>query len=145
MGASSAEIDQEIRETRGELEKKLDILERRAGSSARVYGRVAAGVAVGALAVVLGIVIYRRHRDGKLVNRLHDALVDMRDLPADVILRLKDQLPIKVVVTDKAHDQSAPNAWVTLAQKIAPALVGSAAGAVASRMRGTQSDTIASE
>ena len=144
MGASSAEIDQEIRDTRGELDAKLVILERRAASGARVYGRVAAGVAVGVLAVVVGAVIYRRRRDRKLVNQLHDAIDDMRDLPADVISRLKARLPIKIVVTDRANEASTPNGWVGLAQKIAPTVVGSAAGAVASRMRGTPSGTRAS-
>ncbi len=95
MGALSAEIDQEIRETRGELDEKLGILERRAASGARVYGRVAAGVAVGVLAVVLGLVIYRRRRDRKVVNQLHEALIDARDLPADMISRPKARLPIK--------------------------------------------------
>lgn len=145
MGASSAEIDQEIKDTRRELDEKLAILERRAASGARVYGRVAAVVAVGVVAVVLGVVIYRRRRDRKMVRQLHEALIDIRNLPADVISRLKDKLPIKVVVTDRAHDESAPNAWVSLAQKIAPTVVGSAAGAVASRMRGTPPDTLASE
>ncbi|HEY8634454.1 MAG TPA: hypothetical protein VIO34_05785 [Candidatus Dormibacteraeota bacterium] len=145
MGASSAQIDQEIKDTRRELDEKLAILERRAASGARVYGRVAAVVAVGVVAVVLGVVIYRRRRDRKMVRQLHEALIDIRNLPADVISRLKDKLPIKVVVTDRAHDESAPNAWVSLAQKIAPTVVGSAAGAVASRMRGTPPDTLASE
>ena len=110
-----------------------------------MYGRVAAVVAVGVVAVVLGVVIYRRRRDRKMVRQLHEALIDIRNLPADVISRLKDKLPIEVVVTDRAHDESAPNAWVSLAQKIAPTVVGSAAGAVASRMRGTPPDTLASE
>jgi len=145
MGASSAQIDQEIKDTRRELDEKLGILERRAASGARVYGRVAAVVAVGVVVVVLGVVIYRRRRDRKMVRQLHEALIDIRNLPADVISRLKDKLPIKVVVTDRAHDESAPNAWVSLAQKIAPTVVGSAAGAVASRMRGTPPDTLASE
>ena len=145
MGASSAQIDQEIKDTRRELDEKLGILERRAASGARVYGRVAAVVAVGVVVVVLGVVIYRRRRDRKMVRQLHEALIDIRNLSADVISRLKDKLPIKVVVTDRAHDESAPNAWVSLAQKIAPTVVGSAAGAVASRMRGTPPDTLASE
>ena len=145
MGASSAEIDQEIRDTRNELDAKLVILERRAASGARVYGRVAAGVAVGVLAVVVGVVIYRRRRDRKVVNRLHDALNQARDLPAGLVARLKERLPIKVVVTDRAHDDSTPNAWVSLAQKVAPTVVGSAVGVVASRMRGTPSDAAASE
>jgi hypothetical protein len=145
MGASSTEIDQEIRNTREELDAKLVILERRVASGARVYGRIAAGVAVGVLAVVVGVVIYRRRRDRKVVNQLQDALDDMRDLPADVIARLKARLPVKVVVTDRAHEARMPSGWVGFAQKIAPTVVGSVAGAIASRMRGTPSGTRASE
>jgi hypothetical protein len=145
MGASSAEIDQEIKDTRRELDAKLVILERRAASGVRVYGRVAAGVAVGVLAVVVGVVIYKRRRDRKVVNQVRDVLVDMKDLPAEVIARLKARLPIKVVVIDRAHEASTPNGWVGLAQKIWPTVVGSAAGAVASRMRGRPSGARISE
>jgi hypothetical protein len=146
MGASSAEIDQEIRQTRGELEDKLSLLERRAKSGARVYGRVAAGVAIGVLAVAAGAIIYRRRRDRALVKQLHLALFEtVRDLPQDVISRLKERLPIQVVVTDKGHDERSPNAWVSLAQKIAPTVVGSVAGAVVARMRGTPPETTTSE
>ena len=146
MGASSAEIDQEIRETRSELDQKLDVLERRAKASARVYGRVAAGVAVGVLAVAIGVVIYRRRRDRAFAKQLHHVLFEsVRDLPEKVTSRLKYKLPIKVVVTDNAHEESASNAWVSIAQKIAPTVVGSAAGAVVARLRGNPPAATASE
>ena len=60
----------------------------------------------------------------------------IRDLPQEVTSRLKESLPIKVVVSDKAHSDSTPNPWMSLAQTIAPTIVGSAAGAVVARMRG---------
>ena len=95
MGASSAEIDQEIRDTRSELDGKLGVLERRAASGARRYGRYAAGVAVGILAVGIGVVIYRRRRDRALVKQLYEALFEtIRDLPQEVNSRLKEKLPI---------------------------------------------------
>ena len=146
MGASSAEIDQEIRETRSELDDKISVLERRAKSSARVYGKVAAGVAAGVLVVAIGAIVYRRRRDRALVRRLHKVLFEtVRDLPQEVTSRLKEKLPIKVVVTDKAHDESSPNPWMSIAQKVAPTIVGSAAGAIAARMRGAPPDTAASQ
>ena len=145
MGASSAEIDQEIREARGELEQKLGVLEKRAASGARFYGRVAAGVAVGVLLVAIGVIVYRRRQDRALVKQLqHRLLETMRDLPEEVTSKLKEKLPIKVVVTDRAHDESTPSAWVSLAQKIPPTVVGSVAGALISRMR-TPTDTTVSE
>lgn len=146
MGASSDQIDQQIRETRSELDQKLTVLELRAKSSVRRYGRVAAGMAVGVFALAVGAMAYRRYRQRTVVKQLHDVLIQsMRDLPDDLTSRLKRRLPIKVVVTDRARVESTPNAWTNIAGKIAPAVVGSAAGAVVSRvMRGTPPDNSAS-
>jgi hypothetical protein len=145
MGASSDQIDQQIRETRSELDEKLTVLELRAKSSARRYGRVAAGVAVGVLAVAVGAMAYRRYRRRTVVKQLHDVLIQsiesVREMPDGLASRLKRRIPIKVVVTDRARAESTPNPWTNIAGKIAPAVVGSAAGAVVSRvMRGTPPD-----
>ena len=146
MGASSAEIDQEIRQTREELDQKLGILEQRAASGARTYGRVAAGVAVGILAVAIGVVVYRRRRRRATVKQLHKSLFKaVRDLPDGAKARLKEKLPIKIVVTDKDHEGGKSNPWASLAEKIAPTVVGSATGAILARMRGTPSGSTASE
>jgi hypothetical protein len=135
MGASSDQIDREIRETRSQLDQKLGILERRAASGARRYGRVVAGVAVGILAVTIGAIAYRRRRRQAAVKQLRDLLFEsVRDLPDEVTSRLKRRLPIKVVVTDGAHEESAPSAWTGIARKVAPAVAGSATGAVVSRL-----------
>jgi hypothetical protein len=143
MGASSAEIDQEIRETRSELEQKLGVLEQRAVSGARLYGRVAAGVAVGVIAVAIGVIVYRRRRDRALFNRLHHALFEtVRDLPEEVASKLKQKLPIKVVVTDRAHEESTPNAWGNLAQKIAPTVVGSVAAHLTHARHSNRHDSV---
>jgi hypothetical protein len=135
MGASSDQIDQQIRETRGELNQRLEVLELRAASGARRYGRVAAGVAVGILAVAVGVIAYRRHRRQTAVKQLHDMLFEsVRDLPNDRASRLKRRLPIKVVVTDRAHEEATPSLWAGIAGKVAPAVAGSAAGAIMSRV-----------
>ena len=141
MGASSAEIDQEIRDTRNELDQKLSVLERRAASGARRYGRYAAGVTVGILAVTVGVVLYRRRRDRAIVRQLHQVLFEtIRDLPEEVTSRLKKKLPVRVVVTGRDSDESSPNPWMSLVQRVAPTVVGSAAGAAFARMRGTPPD-----
>jgi predicted nucleic acid-binding Zn ribbon protein len=141
MGASSAEIDQEIADTRRELDQTLGVLERRAAMRAKAFGRIAAGVAVGVAAVAIGVVIYRRRRHRNVAKQLHHALVDsMRDLPQEVTTRLKKRLPIKVVVTDRADEERSPSAWTLIAGKLAPTLVGSATGAVMSRLRGSPAD-----
>ncbi|MEP6752563.1 MAG: hypothetical protein ABI959_07445 [Candidatus Dormiibacterota bacterium] len=138
MGASSAEIDQEIKDTRGELDKTLGVLESRAAKGARLYGRVAAGVALGVAAVVVGVIVYRRRRHKTVARRLHRVLFDtVRDLPEEMTSRLKKKLPIKVTITNKDADGGGGNAWTSIAGKIAPTLVGSATAAVMARLRGT--------
>jgi len=149
MGASSAEIDRQIRETRGQLDEKLALLEKRAASGARRYGRIAAGVAAGVAAIAIGVVLYRRRRQRSVVRRLHKMLSEsVPNLPAEAISRFKERLPIKVVVTDKAHEESAPSTWADIAQKVAPAVAGSATGALLARFgrtRRTPDDDSASD
>ena len=128
MGASSAEIDQEIREARGELDRQLTVLERRAASGLRRYGLMAAGLAVGVLAVTAGVVLYRRRRRTP-VTRLRRMVRSARRLPE----RARERLPIRVVVTDRAGDERSPGTLASIAQKVAPAVAGSATGAVLAR------------
>ena len=128
MGASSAEIDQEIREARGELDRQLTVLERRAASGLRRYGLMAAGLAVGVLAVAAGVVLYRRRRRTP-VTRLRRMVRSARRLPE----RARERLPIRVVVTDRAGDERSPGTLASIAQKVAPAVAGSATGAVLAR------------
>ncbi len=146
MGASSAEIDQEIKAARGELDETLGVLERRAARRARTYGKVAAGVLVGAAVVVAGVMIYRRRQQKRVVQRLHHVLFEsVRDLPHEMRSKLKKRLPIKVVITDKDDSAGEGGAWSGIAAKIAPTLVGSATGAVMARLRGTPDEAVAAD
>lgn len=128
MGASAAEIDQEIKKTRGELDRQISVLERRAASGARTYGLIAAGIAVGVVAVAAGIILYRRRRQTP-VRRLQKLVRSAQRLPR----RARERLPIKVVVTDRASEDSSPGALTSIAQKVAPAVAGSATGALLAR------------
>ncbi|HEY8814794.1 MAG TPA: hypothetical protein VIP57_06790 [Candidatus Dormibacteraeota bacterium] len=146
MGASSAEIDQEIKDTRGELDKNLQVLERRAARGARVYGLIAAGVAVGVGAVVVGVLVYRRRRQKRVAKQLHHVVFDsLRDLPESVKNKLKKNLPVTVVIGERADETNGGNPWSAMAAKIAPTLVGSATGAVMARLRGTPTEGVAAE
>ena len=99
---------------------------------------------MGAVAVAIGVVIYRRNRHRAVVKQLQHVLASVRDLPDDMTSRLKRRLPIKVVVTDKSDDESGTNVWADIAGKIAPAVASSVAGAAASRvMHGTPRDAAA--
>jgi hypothetical protein len=61
-------------------------------------------------------------------------LESFRDLPDDVASRLKRRLPIKVVVTGRAHEESGSGAWAGIARKVAPTVIGSVTGAIVSRV-----------
>lgn len=128
MGDSSAEIEQDIRETRDELDRQLNVLERRAVSGARKYGLMAAGIAVGVLAVAAGVVLYRRSRRTP-VTRLQTMVRSARRLPE----KARERLPIRVVVMDRTRDERAPGTLAGIAQKVAPAVAGSATGAILAR------------
>lgn len=134
MGASSVEIEREIRETRDRLDEELNVLEQRAASNARRFARVAVGVGVGVGAVIVGVMVYRRYRKRQTVNGLQDVLSSVRGLPDELTSRLKRRLPLKVVVTDGAQEDSGSHAWAGVARKVAPAVAGSAAAAIASRV-----------
>ena len=128
MGGSSAEIDQEIKDTRDELDRQLTVLERRAATGARKYGLIAAGIAVGVLAVAAGVVLYRRRRRTP-VTRLQTMVRSARRLPE----RARERLPIRVVVMDGTSDERSPGTLAGIAQRIAPAVAGSATGAILAR------------
>ena len=146
MGASSAEIDQEIRDVRGELGETLGVLEGRAARGALLYGRVVAGVAVGVAVVVVGVVVYRRRRQKNVARQLHRVIFEtVRDLPHEMTSKLKKKLPIKVTITNQDDDGSGGNAWTSIAAKIAPTLVGSATGAVMARLRGASNEAATAE
>jgi len=146
MGASSAEIDQEIKEARGELDETLGVLARRAARGARIYGGVAAGVLLGAAVVVVGVMLYRRRQQKNVARRLHNVLVEsVRDLPKEMTSKLKQRLPIKVVITEKDDAGGEGSAWNGIAAKIAPTLVGSATGAVMARLRRRPDEAIPAE
>jgi hypothetical protein len=146
MGASSAEIDQEIKEARGELDETLGVLARRAARGARTYGGVAAGVLLGAAVVVVGVMLYRRRQQKNVARRLHNVLVEsVRDLPKEMTSKLKQRLPIKVVITEKDDAGGEGSAWNGIAAKIAPTLVGSATGAVMARLRRRPDEAIPAE
>jgi len=89
---------------------------------------MAAGVAAGVLAVAAGVVLYRRRRRTP-VTRLQGMVRSARRLPE----RVRERLPISVVVTGRAREERTPGTLASIAQKVAPAVAGSATGAVLAR------------
>jgi hypothetical protein len=135
MGASSAEIDRQIKETRQHLDANLSVLERRAAASARRV-RVAVAAGVGLAAVVgTAFVIHAMRRKRSPAARIHDAIPRrVRRVPRAVTRKLKRPLPaVKVVAADQ-DTASASRAWESIAQRVAATMVVSAAGRLAARL-----------
>jgi len=144
MGASTDEIDRQIRETREHIDENLDVLEHRAASNAVRYGKIAA-VLVGVVVVAgASVLIYRRMnrptRSEQLRSMVMEALKDLpgslRDLPDEVSARLKKPLPsIKVVVNGAEADE--PSTVRRILRRVAPAVAGTASAAVMERLTRT--------
>jgi hypothetical protein len=135
MGASSAEIDQQIKETRQHLDENLGLLERRAVSGAKRMARIGAAVGVG-LAVTASVVlaVYTLRRRRTVAARLHHAVPDsIRDLSRAWSKKLKTRPAVKVVIADKEQSGDS-KAWRTIAQKVATTFAVSAATAITSRI-----------
>jgi hypothetical protein len=141
MGAAADEIDRQIDETRDHIDANLGVLEQRAASNAKRYGRVAA-VVLGVVAVAgAGVLIYRRinrpsRRDrlqGMLIAALKDLPDSLRDLPDEVKSRLKKPLPSIQVVINGKEDSKEPGAVESIVRKVAPAFVTTASGALIDR------------
>ncbi len=104
MGPSAAEIDQQIKETRQQLDANLGLLEARAARKARQVARIAGAVAVGVAATAgIGFFIYRMRQHRTASSRVSAAV------------RL-------------------PRAWESIARKAATTVAVSVAGGLASRL-----------
>jgi hypothetical protein len=141
MGDSADEIDRQIKETREHIDENLGVLEQRATSNAVRYGKIAA-VAVGVAVVAgAGILIYRRinrpTRREQLRSMLLEALKDLpdtlRDLPEDVVNRVKKPLPSIKIVVNGEEEAREPGTLESIVRRVAPALVGTASSAVIGR------------
>jgi hypothetical protein len=146
MGASADEIDQQITSTREQIDANLDVLERRAASSVRRVGVIAAaGLIVGLAVAGAAYVVYRTVRKPSLADRLHEMLPGaLADLPDDIKSRMKAR-PFKVMITDGSEEARA-GTWESIGQRLAPTIVSSAVSAVmAKAMRRRRSGTKAAE
>ena len=138
MGASSPEIDQQIKDTRQQLDANLVVLERRAASTARRAVRIAAAAGIGLVAAAgIGFAVYKLRRRRSLAARVHDALPrSMRRLPRNLVRNARRPLPtVKVVIAASGKGRE-PGAWESMAQKVATTVAASAAGGLTSHFVG---------
>jgi hypothetical protein len=143
MGPSKDEIDGRISETREHADENLGVPEQQAEWNGARYGKIAA-VVVGAAAVaIVGVLIYRRmkrpSRREQLGRMLVEALEDLpdmlRELPDEIVGRIKKPLPsIKVVVSPEAGAK-ARGAFESVVRRVSPAAVGTASNAFIGRFR----------
>ena len=142
MGASTHDIDRQIKETRDQIDENLGTLEQRAASTALQYGRIAV-IVIGAVAVTgAGILIYRRiNRRGRreklqrlVAQALRNLPDSLRERADEVKTTLKKPLPsVKVVINgDEAPRQ--PGTLESIVRRVAPAVVSTASGAVIDRL-----------
>ena len=79
---------------RQELEQRLAVIETKARMLARQHGRLAAGLALGAVAAFgVGMMFYRRGRKKSAVGRVRSSIPEAAwDLPEELIAQLKKPL-----------------------------------------------------
>ena len=134
MGASAREIERQIVETRARMDDNLTRLEGRAQSSAKRYGRIAGVVLGAALLGGLAFFVYRRTRKPTLRQRLDGLSIDhLRALTSEAAGSMRDRLP-SVTVRFNEKTEREPGTVEGILRKVAPALVGTAASALLSRV-----------
>lgn len=79
---------------RQELEQRLAVIETKARMLAQQHGRLAAGLALGAVAAFgVGMMFYRRGRKKSVVSRMRGSIPETAwDLPEELIAQLKRPL-----------------------------------------------------
>ena len=135
MGASTNEIDRQIRETRDQMDENLGALEARAAANTLQYGRIAA-IVLGVVAVAgASLLIYRRLRRPSKREQVSRMLEVLQDLPDDVLAKLKKPLPsVKVVVSGEPAVAQEPGTVERIVRRVAPAVVGTASSALLGRL-----------
>jgi len=134
MGASSAEIEQQITETRQHLDANLRVLERRAASGVRRVARAAAIVGVGiASAALVGFVAYRLTRQRSRASAVMDAMPRSFRRLFRRVAHAFEHRPRMINVAN-AEVSRGPSTWWTIAEKVGTAVAVSAAGALVTRI-----------
>jgi hypothetical protein len=77
-----------------ELEQRLAVIEAKARMLAQQHGRLAAGIALGAVAAFgIGMMVFRRRQKKSMVRRMRSSIPDAAwDLPEELIAQLKKPL-----------------------------------------------------
>jgi hypothetical protein len=141
MGASTDEIDRQIKETRDHIDENLGVLEERATSNAVRYGKIAAVVVGAALVTGAGVLVYRRFNRPTRTDQLRKLLVEalrelpdaLRELPEDVAAKIKQPLPSVKIVVNGEGEATEPGTLESIVRRVAPALVGTASSVVLGR------------
>jgi hypothetical protein len=79
---------------RQEVERKVAVIEMKARTLAHRHGRLAAGLALTAVAAFgLGMMFYRRTQRNSVVRRVHSAIPDsVWDLPEELVAQIRKPL-----------------------------------------------------
>jgi hypothetical protein len=79
---------------RQELDQRLAVIEAKARMLAQQHGRLAAGIALGAVAAFgIGMMVFRRRQKKSMMSRMRSSIPDAAwDLPEELIAQLKKPL-----------------------------------------------------
>lgn len=144
MGASTDQIDRQIKETRERMDENIGTLEERAAANAMRYGRIAAIVVAAVLAAGGAIFVYRRLRKPTFKDRLRSvsprALRGRARELGSRLRRVRKEMP---TVTLTVTDADEPGTVERIVRKVTPALIGTASTAVIEKVsgRGSREDT----
>jgi hypothetical protein len=133
MGASAREIEQQIKETRERMDENLSLLETRAASGARRYGKIAVIVAGVAAVAGAGFLFWRKTRRPALQSRIQSLSPNaLRALADEVAARLKRPLRSAKVTGNERNEEPGP--LQAIVRKVAPAIVATASSALLARL-----------
>ena len=88
------EVERPVNPRRQEMEQRLAVIRMRARSLAQRHGRLAAGLALTAVAAFgLGMMVYRRRQKNSVVRRMQSAIPDsVWDLQEELVAQIKKPL-----------------------------------------------------
>jgi|ERR1700730_6740748 len=88
------EVERPVNPRRQEMEQRLAVIRMRARSLAQRHGRLAAGLALTAVAAFgLGMMVYRRRQKNSVVRRVQSAIPDsVWDLQEELVAQIKKPL-----------------------------------------------------
>ena len=143
MGASTDQIDRQIKQTRARMDENLGALEVRAAPNSIRYARIAAFIAGAAVAGATAFFLYRRLRKPSLQGRLRDLWADgLLEFVDEVASRMKEVRKSMPSVTQTVNDttESDPGTLESIVRDATPVLIEAASATMLERAKSRWAD-----